>query len=339
MSLSKSKSTKALLKIGQASKILGVSIDTLRRWEKVGKIKAKRTAGGTRLYSLPELKKISSKSIKIDQNIPISTEELLKKTQNTQKTGISEYRTEQSSEQIFRQSDISDLSNILSPSGSSGQKKTSFLTKFLLPSAVILTITTLAVTSWITTSYLVDPLETAKFFKNSQASFLKPFDKLAKKIVTVISPTQTELKIISQLNNLKSAVLAATSASRFLEINSDTQINGSLFVRDNINNLQLESTPSAGTISLSSGPTTLEITKSAKLDQDVSTVASPTFNTLNLAASNNQLIFQSGGPTGTLTWTPTATRTITLPDATTTLIGTDTTQTLTNKTISGSSNT
>ena len=38
------------LKIGQTAKVLGVSIDTLRRWEKIGKITAIRTAGGTRLY-------------------------------------------------------------------------------------------------------------------------------------------------------------------------------------------------------------------------------------------------------------------------------------------------
>ncbi len=38
--------------ISQAAKYLGVSSDTLRRWEKAGKISSpKRTAGGARRYS------------------------------------------------------------------------------------------------------------------------------------------------------------------------------------------------------------------------------------------------------------------------------------------------
>jgi len=44
-----------LVKIGEAAKILGVSIDTLRRWEKSGKLQSIRTPGGTRLYSLKDL--------------------------------------------------------------------------------------------------------------------------------------------------------------------------------------------------------------------------------------------------------------------------------------------
>src|SRR3990167_2897678 len=44
-----------LIKIGEAAKILGVSIDTLRRWEKAGKIQTVRTLGGTRLYPLNKL--------------------------------------------------------------------------------------------------------------------------------------------------------------------------------------------------------------------------------------------------------------------------------------------
>ena len=69
---------KSLLKIGEASQVLGVSINTLRRWEKKGKINAVRTPGNTRLYS--------TQSIRLYQHNPVSTEELLKKTE----TGIEE---------------------------------------------------------------------------------------------------------------------------------------------------------------------------------------------------------------------------------------------------------
>ena len=43
---------KNLYKIGQAAKIIGVSIDTLRRWDEDGiLIPAYKTPGGTRFYS------------------------------------------------------------------------------------------------------------------------------------------------------------------------------------------------------------------------------------------------------------------------------------------------
>ncbi len=51
----KKPSTKRLVKIGQAAKILGVSIDTLRRWEAQGKIRVINTHGGTRYYFVKEL--------------------------------------------------------------------------------------------------------------------------------------------------------------------------------------------------------------------------------------------------------------------------------------------
>jgi len=41
--------------IGQAAKTLGVSISTLRRWEKEGKIQAERTPHGHRRYDLAQL--------------------------------------------------------------------------------------------------------------------------------------------------------------------------------------------------------------------------------------------------------------------------------------------
>lgn len=47
-----------LLKISEAAKALGVSLETLRRWEKTGKIAVTRTPGGTRLYSNSEINRI-----------------------------------------------------------------------------------------------------------------------------------------------------------------------------------------------------------------------------------------------------------------------------------------
>lgn len=43
------------LTIGQAAKYLGVSKDTLRRWEKRGKMKSYRTPGGRRRYTMYDL--------------------------------------------------------------------------------------------------------------------------------------------------------------------------------------------------------------------------------------------------------------------------------------------
>jgi len=45
-----------LIGIGEASKVLGVSITTLRRWEASGKLEAMHTAGGHRRYDLAKLK-------------------------------------------------------------------------------------------------------------------------------------------------------------------------------------------------------------------------------------------------------------------------------------------
>ena len=55
-----SKITKGgLLKIGDAAKVLGVSIQTLRRWDEAGKLKPVVTPGGTRLYTRAALEKIN----------------------------------------------------------------------------------------------------------------------------------------------------------------------------------------------------------------------------------------------------------------------------------------
>jgi predicted site-specific integrase-resolvase len=45
-----------LVKVGEASEILGVSISTLRRWDKEGKLKPEKTASGHRRYDIAKLK-------------------------------------------------------------------------------------------------------------------------------------------------------------------------------------------------------------------------------------------------------------------------------------------
>lgn len=72
------------------------------------------------------------------------------------------------------------------------------------------------------------------------------------------------------------------------------------------------------------------------LPQSIGTGSSPTFSALSLSNATQQLQF---GGNGTLSWNPSATRLLTLPDATDVLIGKTTSDILLNKTIAASTNT
>lgn len=52
----------SLVTISEASKLLNVSLDTIRRWEKKGLIKSRRSDKNYRLFSLDEIKRIHNKS-------------------------------------------------------------------------------------------------------------------------------------------------------------------------------------------------------------------------------------------------------------------------------------
>lgn len=54
------KKDKNLLTINKAAKFLGVSIDTLRRWDSKGKLRAVRSSGGHRYYSKEQLESFIS---------------------------------------------------------------------------------------------------------------------------------------------------------------------------------------------------------------------------------------------------------------------------------------
>jgi molybdopterin-binding protein len=47
-------------RIGEAAEILGVRVETLRRWEREGKLKTRRTSGGQRLVPAAEVARLLS---------------------------------------------------------------------------------------------------------------------------------------------------------------------------------------------------------------------------------------------------------------------------------------
>lgn len=55
------------LRISEAAKELGVSIDTLRRWEAAGKLESERTPNGHRRYDLAKLQRIDSRKGKSEK--------------------------------------------------------------------------------------------------------------------------------------------------------------------------------------------------------------------------------------------------------------------------------
>lgn len=55
-----------LISIGEAAEYLGVSIDTLRRWEKKGKVTTYRSPGGHRYFKPEDLDKVFGKKYERD---------------------------------------------------------------------------------------------------------------------------------------------------------------------------------------------------------------------------------------------------------------------------------
>lgn len=46
------------IRIGQAAEMLGVSVETLRRWERDGRLRVERSAGGQRIVRLEEVTRV-----------------------------------------------------------------------------------------------------------------------------------------------------------------------------------------------------------------------------------------------------------------------------------------
>jgi molybdopterin-binding protein len=60
MTKSTEKPKHATVRIGEAAEVLGVSVDTLRRWESSGQLRVSRTKGGQRLVALSEVRRLQA---------------------------------------------------------------------------------------------------------------------------------------------------------------------------------------------------------------------------------------------------------------------------------------
>ena len=50
--------TDRLVRVGEAGELLGVSVDTLRRWTASGRLRVRRSAGGQRLVSIADIRRL-----------------------------------------------------------------------------------------------------------------------------------------------------------------------------------------------------------------------------------------------------------------------------------------
>ncbi|MDD2823562.1 MAG: MerR family DNA-binding transcriptional regulator, partial [Candidatus Daviesbacteria bacterium] len=309
--------SKKFVKIGEAAAKLGVSIDTLRRWEKAGKIETIRTPGGTRFYSISTISDITKTPKKYQRNDTVnaikpkatSIEDLLSIVRNeeapkSQTPGTDQKWQEYVDTRVIQPKEVTVISQteieneIVNNKAGIGLKYKPLAITIFSGSVVVIFLAFLVIAK--------------------ASNFNQPIN------LWNIATGQKQAKDTASQSVTDSNVLAATSNNYYLDLNSDLIIEGDLAVGKTINRLLL--TPNEDGFSISGGTTSRKMTVvggDVTLDQDVSTNGSPTF--LGLALPAKQISIGN--------------QTITLPEATGTVLLDSTTQTITNKTISGSSNT
>ncbi len=57
------------VRVGEAAELLGVSVDTLRRWTASGRLRVKRSAGGQRLVAVADLRRLQEDRRKSERPI------------------------------------------------------------------------------------------------------------------------------------------------------------------------------------------------------------------------------------------------------------------------------
>ena len=60
MPTARKKPMDATVRVGDAAELLGVSVDTLRRWNASGRLRVRRSAGGQRLVALADIRRLQA---------------------------------------------------------------------------------------------------------------------------------------------------------------------------------------------------------------------------------------------------------------------------------------
>jgi molybdopterin-binding protein len=71
MSSSNEESPAARIRVGQAAEMLGVTVETVRRWEAEGRLHLERSSGGQRLVSLDEVTRLLAERRRSGSERPI----------------------------------------------------------------------------------------------------------------------------------------------------------------------------------------------------------------------------------------------------------------------------
>jgi len=61
----------ARIRVGQAAEMVGVSVETLRRWESEGRLRMERSAGGQRLIAIDEVSRLLDERRRVSIDRPI----------------------------------------------------------------------------------------------------------------------------------------------------------------------------------------------------------------------------------------------------------------------------
>lgn len=63
--------TSSRLRVGEAAEMLGVSVETLRRWETEGRLRTERSEGGQRLIAIDEVRRVLDERRRATTDRPI----------------------------------------------------------------------------------------------------------------------------------------------------------------------------------------------------------------------------------------------------------------------------